>query len=80
MHQIQIDPSYVAIEAAVNGVGIVLEGSILTDDHVAAGRLVAPVLEKSPPSVSYWLLPLRQGARASTVAAYDWLLEQATGE
>ena len=76
MQPFQIDPSYVAIEAAVKGIGVILESSLLTREHVEAGRLVAPVLEESRASVSYWLLPLRPGARRSTVVAYDWLLSQ----
>ncbi len=73
---LQIDPSYVAIEAAVKGVGVVLESGILTHEHVQNGRLVAPVTEQERPAVSYWLLPLRPDARRPTHIAYDWLLEQ----
>ena len=76
LNHLQIDPSYVAIEAAVKGVGIILESSLLTQEHVEAGRLVAPVMEQHRPSVSYWLLPLRSDARRSTHIAYDWLLGQ----
>ena len=75
---LQLDPSYVAIEAAVKGVGVILESSLLTEEHVRAGRLVAPLREARPPSTSYWLLPLRKGARSAMVKAHKWLLEQAT--
>lgn len=77
INHLQIDPSYVAIEAAVKGIGVILESSILTHEHAAAGRLVSPVSEQSRPSVSYWLLPLRLGSRRPVVIAYDWLLSQA---
>jgi LysR family transcriptional regulator, glycine cleavage system transcriptional activator len=77
VHPIQLDPSYVAIEAAVKGVGVILESSILTQEHVGAGRLVAPMRETRPPSTSYWLLPLRKGARQPAIKAYRWLIEQA---
>ena len=76
VNHLQIDPSYVAIEAAVKGVGVVLESSILTHEHVQNGRLVAPVTEQERPAVSYWLLPLRADARRPTHMAYDWLLNQ----
>ncbi len=76
INHLQIDPSYVAIEAAVKGVGVILESSVLTQEHVEAGRLVAPVSEQNRPSVSYWLLPLRPDARRSTHIAYEWLLSQ----
>jgi LysR family glycine cleavage system transcriptional activator len=76
VNHLQIDPSYVAIEAAVKGVGVILESSLLTQEHVQAGRLVAPVAEADRPAVSYWLLPLRPDARRPTRIAYDWLLSQ----
>lgn len=74
---IQIDPSYVAIEAAVNGVGVILESSILTAAHVTSGRLIAPVPEPHTPAPAYWLMPLRKGARESVQKAHAWLIEQA---
>jgi LysR family glycine cleavage system transcriptional activator len=73
---LQVDPSYVAIEAAVKGVGVILESSLLTQEHVETGRLVAPVEEEGRPAVSYWLVPLRPDARRTTRIAYDWLLSQ----
>ena len=76
VNHLQIDPSYVAIEAAVKGVGLVLESGILKHEHVQSGRLIAPVTEHERPAVSYWLLPLRSDARRSTHITYDWLLEQ----
>ena len=76
VNHLQIDPSYVAIEAAVKGVGVILESSLLTAEHVVAGRLVAPVAERGRPVVSYWLLPLHAGARNATHIAFEWLLGQ----
>jgi LysR family glycine cleavage system transcriptional activator len=75
-HPLQLDPSYVAIEAAIKGVGVILESSLLTRENVEAGRLVAPVPETRPPSTSYWLLPLHKGARRPVVDAYTWLIGQ----
>jgi LysR family glycine cleavage system transcriptional activator len=77
LNHLQIDPSYVAIEAAVKGIGVILESSLLTQEHADAGRLVAPVPEESRPSLSYWLLPLRPESRRPVATAYDWLLSQA---
>ena len=76
VQQVQIDPSYVAIAAAVKGVGVVLESSLLTGELVQAGRLVSPMLEQDGPTISYWLLPLGYGARSATRTAYAWLLSQ----
>jgi LysR family glycine cleavage system transcriptional activator len=77
IHPIQLDPSYVAIEAAVKGIGMILESSLLTREHVVAGRLVTPVRETRSPSTAYWLLPLHKGARQPTIEAYGWLIDQA---
>ena len=74
---LQIDPSYVAIEAAVNGVGVILESSILTATHVKAGRLVTPLRETQTAAPAYWLMPLRKGVRVPVQEAYAWLIEQA---
>ena len=80
LHHIQIDPSYVAIEAAVKGVGVVLESGILMQEHVQEGRLVAPVPEQGLPAVSYWLLPVRPNAQRAVWTTYKWLLEQGNCE
>jgi LysR family glycine cleavage system transcriptional activator len=74
---LQIDPSHVAIEAAVSGLGVILEGSILTAKYVKSGQLVAPVRETQSPAPAYWLLPLRKGVRGPVQEAYAWLVEQA---
>lgn len=60
----------------MKGVGVVLESSILTGEHLQAGRLVASAPEQDRPAVSYWLLPLGYGARKATRIAYDWLLSK----
>lgn len=73
----QIDPSYVAIEAAVTGVGVILESSLLTARYVKSGQLVAPVRETQSPVPAYWLLPLRKGVRAPVQTAHAWLLDRA---
>jgi LysR family glycine cleavage system transcriptional activator len=75
---IQLDPSHVAIEAAIKGLGIILESDVLTIDHVAMGRLTAPFPGSGMTIASYWLLPLATaGARSAVQAVRDWLGEQA---
>ena len=61
----------------MKGVGVILESSLLTHEHVDAGRLVAPVRETKAPSTAYWLLPLHKAARQPTLRAYEWLIDQA---
>jgi LysR family glycine cleavage system transcriptional activator len=54
---IQLDPSHVAIEAAVKGFGVILESDILTHEEVAAGKLVGPFPETGATLSSYWMMP-----------------------
>lgn len=78
LRPIQFDPSHLAIDAALGGLGFILESDILTRTELAAGRLVAPFPGSAISTPSYWLLPLKQGgARSAVVTAYDWLLAEA---
>ena len=70
----QLDPSHLAIEAAVRGMGVILESSILVEGEVTAGRLIAPFPDLSLPGLSYWLFALTQRKSASAVdAVIEWL-------
>lgn len=75
---LQLDPSHVAIEAAVKGLGVVLESDALTGDALRAGRLVAPFPGLGVSWTAYWL-DIAPGAmrRASVGAVRAWLLESA---
>jgi LysR family glycine cleavage system transcriptional activator len=73
---LQLDPSHLAIEAAVNGMGVILESSVLVERQVAAGRLVAPFPDLGRPGLAYWLFAPSQGKAASAVdAVIEWLQE-----
>lgn len=72
---IQLDPSYVAIDAAVKGLGIVLESDVLTADEIAGGRLVAPLPGSALTATSYWLVVTQpERHRPSVASVRDWLL------
>ena len=78
LRPIQFDPSHLAIDGALGGLGFILESDILTRTELAAGRLVAPFPGSAISTPSYWLLPLKQaGARSAVVTVYDWLLAEA---
>lgn len=78
LRPIQFDPSHLAIDAALGGLGFILESDILTRSELAAGRLVAPFPGTAMSTPSYWLLPLKHAsARSAVVIAYDWLLAEA---
>ncbi|KGM34944.1 LysR substrate-binding domain-containing protein [Inquilinus limosus] len=75
---LQLDPSHVAIEAAVKGLGVVLESDALAGDALRDGRLVAPFPGLGISWTAYWL-DIAPGAmrRASVGAVRAWLLESA---
>jgi LysR family glycine cleavage system transcriptional activator len=75
---IQLDPSHVAIEAAVNGLGVILESDILTREEVAAGKLVAPFPETGATLCSYWLMPAPAKSERDVVSRVRrWLKREA---
>jgi LysR family glycine cleavage system transcriptional activator len=75
---IQLDPSHVAIEAAVRGLGIVLESDILTEDEIGSGELVAPLPDLAISAMSYWLMtPAPSAKRDSVETVRAWLIERA---
>ncbi|MBR0644932.1 LysR substrate-binding domain-containing protein [Plastoroseomonas hellenica] len=78
---IQFNPSHLAIDAAVNGLGVILESDILTREDLASGRLVTPFPGSGVVAASYWLLPLKETRAPSAVeTVYQWLLDQAASE
>ena len=64
-NELWLDRSTMAIEAAVQGLGVVLESDILTEDEVRDGRLVAPFDAQSASlsTTSYFLVTPRGAAR-----------------
>jgi LysR family glycine cleavage system transcriptional activator len=71
---LQLDPSHLAIEAAVSGLGIILESSVLVQSHLASGKLIAPCPALSRPGLAYWLFtssPRKPGSAVDVVI--EWL-------
>jgi len=78
MRSIQLDPSHVAIEAAVRGLGIVLESNVLTQEEIGDGRLIVPLPGLEIAALSYWLVtPHEEESRASIETVRAWLLARA---
>jgi len=74
----ELDPSDVAIDAAVKGLGVVLESDVLTEEERADGRLVAPLPDHAVSTAAYWLLPAGDaGDRAAVALVRGWLLAAA---
>jgi LysR family glycine cleavage system transcriptional activator len=63
-----------AIEAALQGAGLLLAHALLVHDDLAAGRLVAPLDLRLPTGRAYFLVqPRRRRESAVAVAWRDWL-------
>jgi LysR family glycine cleavage system transcriptional activator len=75
---VQLDPSHLAIEAAVKGVGLILESSTLVKRELSAGSLVSPFPHLSQPGLSYWVYaPSTKRAVPSVEAVIQWLKDMA---
>ena len=63
-----------ALQAAIDGVGVVLGRLSLAEGDLTAGRLVRPFALEMPLDVSYFLvMPARNQERAEIQAFRDWL-------
>ncbi|NTJ41038.1 LysR family transcriptional regulator [Agrobacterium larrymoorei] len=73
--RILFDRSHMAIDAAVGGMGIALESTLMMGDELKSGRLVCPVI--SPPDVrivTQWIVCPRDHLRQKKVRLFlDWL-------
>ena len=75
---LQLDPSHLAIEAAVSGMGFILESTVLVQRQVSIGNLVAPFPHLGRPGLSYWLFaPAPRKAHSAVDAVIQWLREAA---
>jgi LysR family glycine cleavage system transcriptional activator len=75
---VQLDPSHLAIEAAVRGVGIILESNALVGGELAVGSLVSPFPHLSRPGLSYWMYtPPANRTRPTVEAVIGWLKDMA---
>jgi LysR family glycine cleavage system transcriptional activator len=78
-HDLWLDRSAMAIEAAVNGLGVVLESDILAESELRDGRLVAPFSDEmlTVENISYYLI--RSSSMRNAVEAEvfrKWLLAE----
>ncbi|MCZ6741344.1 MAG: transcriptional regulator GcvA [Alphaproteobacteria bacterium] len=78
---LQFDQSITAIQAAINGMGVVLGRSPLVAGELAAGRLVAPFDIELACEDAYWITAAPSlGKRPQIVAFRNWLMEEAAAE
>ena len=70
-----------AMEAAADGLGVVLGIPVVAAADLEAGRLVMPFQLSLPIAASYYLIHTEKSAREPSVAAMrDWLISEARGE
>ncbi len=76
-----LDPSELAIEAAVRGVGVVLESDLLAAHELAVGSLVPAIKDTVSEVVSYYLVYPEENMDIPKVAAFsDWIIGRANGD
>ena len=77
-NELWLDRSAMAIEAAVSGLGIVLESELLTERELADGRLIAPFNDRtcSIETESYFLVKPNRVRSAARYATFErWIRE-----
>ncbi|MEA2725844.1 MAG: LysR family transcriptional regulator, glycine cleavage system transcriptional activator [Acetobacteraceae bacterium] len=76
---LSFDLGFMAIQAAVEGLGIALGRSHLVEADIAAGRLVAPFDTELPRDAGYYVVTPEATADATKIALFrDWLIASAT--
>lgn len=82
-NELWLDRSLMAVEAAISGLGVVLESEVLAADELRDGRLIAPFTEHgfAVETTSYFLIRPLGISRGSLARAFEaWLLETITAE
>ena len=78
--ELWLDRSSMAIQAAVDGLGVILESEILASRELAEGRLIAPfhAVEASLETTSYFLVTSSHGRSRQLAAFETWLRAELT--
>jgi len=73
----RFDRTFMAVNAAVDGLGIVLESRMMLQREVDAGRLVLPLGQEGPRLVCHSLLYLKSKANLPKIKAFrEWLMAE----
>ena len=77
---LQFSSSLAAIQAAIDGHGVILGRSALIDDELKNGRLIAPFERTSWSGYGYYVVSLDQAPLAPRIETFrQWLLDEAVG-
>ena len=76
---LMFDQGFMAVQAAMEGLGVALGRTHLVEDDIAAGRLVVPFDTVLPQDAGYYVVVPTTSAAIPKVALFrDWLLASAT--
>ena len=76
-HGIYFNQAELIIQAAIDGQGVALVGSVIAESDIAAGRLVQPFSARLPVKLNYHLVTSPQKASIPKVQAFrEWLIEE----
>ena len=79
-HGLRFNHIALALQAAIDGQGVVLSLYPLAADDLAAGRLVIPFDLSLPLNYAYYVISLEEKAQQTNIAVFrDWLLNEAAG-
>jgi LysR family glycine cleavage system transcriptional activator len=72
---LSFDQSFMALQAAVDGLGVALSSQSLVEADIAAGRLVTPFDLVLPADAGYYIVAPEETADATKIALFrDWLV------
>jgi LysR family glycine cleavage system transcriptional activator len=76
---LSFDQAFMALQAAMEGLGVALGRSRLVDDDLAAGRLVRPFDVVLPTDAGYYIVAPEETADLPKIALFrDWLIQSVT--
>jgi LysR family glycine cleavage system transcriptional activator len=74
---LHLQPETIAIEAAINGQGVVLSAEVLVSEELKRGRLVKPFEVELELDFAYYLVWPKARAERPAVAAFrDWIMKE----
>lgn len=78
---LSFDQSFMAVQAAIDGLGVALGRSRLVDADIAAGRLVVPFDVVLPADAGYYIVAPEETADTAKIALFrDWLVGSVASE
>ena len=76
-HGIYFNQSELLIQAALDGQGVALVGSVMAESEIIAGRLIQPFTARLPVKLNYHLVTAPQKANIAKIVAFrEWVLAE----